>query len=1190
MYLKSLRMVGFKSFANSVELTFDPNITAIIGPNGSGKSNIIDAIRWVLGEQSSKSLRGKQMDDVIFSGTSFHNPMGYAEVTILLDNSDRYFSEFPDEVSITRRLFKTGESAYLINNQSVRLRDIHAIFADTGLGKNGYSIVGQGNIENIINSDPDTLRRIIEEAVGIVNYKSREHEAQKELDSAQVNMERIQDLMLELERQRTPLSKQAEKAKRYLDLKEKLKRLDLISFQKEYQALERKKSENQKALDQCNDEINKIKIDIHDADAQYQRLRVQKKKILESKKESDLLFEEISKNNVNVEKDKAHIEEQINRTTFEIGRCNELITDLSTQKDENQKKIDEIADEIQALQKDNERLRHEQALQQKKGNAHAQAIGKIQAQLTKAQGLDKNFQSEREKNKDKIAQYDSELSVIEEKINIRMQHIRNEKNTISENKKHYEREHAKLEQDQKQAAETQRQLSEAQETLNQLKDEEKKLSKQIYQLRNDQSLLRTRTDYLKRVQSQFLDYVPGTRWIMSRKSSMPKQIQHNIFGPVGDLIEVPNNLIYAIDSALGRKTQNIIVADVDTARYCIELLKKNRSGRVTFLPLSNLKNNQISEGEKSSFAHFEGYVGIASDLIRFSPEIQPAVESLLGRVIVIDKFDAARQMRHVVKYYMIVTLDGEIFYAGGAIVGGRQKKNQSTYRYNKKDELKTYALQEKKMAAQIADCDRKLAVVQKSRSTQQHNYLKLKAHDEEVKRLIFEENHKSKTLIKTNLDIHTNIDQEEKECQQLKNRFSDIQKSIKKIKELITKDDTNDHAVNQSDIQNQLNALHQKQRENDRIIAKYNIAIAKNNEGIKLKKKQSENVKQQIDQLIQKIEAQSNLSKELEMAAKQSKARLKEIDQSILLLQKRENDRKEKANLFEESEAKIDEQIEDTDRKIRTLNHQQVLQNEELNKLQIASHRILTVRQNMSDKMMRRYDMNLTMISDWLRNKNWDETAVDKSSIQSLEQQIKDLGNVNVNAIEDYEEINQRYLFIQNQYHDLLKSKEKIEKMIQDLQKEMTERFDFEFKKLQLYFSQIFKELFGGGKANLFYMDPQNILQSGIGLEAQPPGKNLKQLSLMSGGEKAMTAICLLFAFLKLNPSPFCIIDEVDAALDDQNIYRFTTYLKKIYDQTQFILITHRKNTLKICDSIYGISMTNTGISKIVSVKISDYI
>jgi len=317
---------------------------------------------------------------------------------------------------------------------------------------------------------------------------------------------------------------------------------------------------------------------------------------------------------------------------------------------------------------------------------------------------------------------------------------------------------------------------------------------------------------------------------------------------------------------------------------------------------------------------------------------------------------------------------------------------------------------------------------------------------------------------------------------------------------------------------------------------------------------------------------------------------LKEIDQSILLLQKREIDRKEKANSFAESEAKIDEQIEDTDRKIRTLNHQQVLQNEELNKLQIASHRILTVRQNMSDKMMRRYDMNLTMISDWLRNKNWDETAVDKSSIQSLEQQIKDLGNVNVNAIEDYEEINQRYLFIQNQYHDLLKSKEKIEKMIQDLQKEMTERFDFEFKKLQLYFSQIFKELFGGGKANLFYMDPQNILQSGIGLEAQPPGKNLKQLSLMSGGEKAMTAICLLFAFLKLNPSPFCIIDEVDAALDDQNIYRFTTYLKKIYDQTQFILITHRKNTLKICDSIYGISMTNTGISKIVSVKISDYI
>ena len=1182
-------MVGFKSFARAVELTFNSNITAIIGPNGSGKSNITDAIRWVLGEQSSKSLRGKQMEDVIFSGTDFHNPMGYAEVTILLDNSDQYFKEFPDEISITRRLFKTGESTYLINNQSVRLREVHAVFADTGLGKNGYSIVGQGNIENIINSDPNTLRSIIEEAVGIVNYKSRENEAQKELKSAQSNMERIQDLIIELERQRTPLSKQAEKAKRYLDLKEKLRKIDFISFQKDYQVLEAKKLENQKALDQCNSEISKLKIAIHDADAQYQRLRVQKRKILESKKENNLLFEEISTNNINSEKNKAHIEEQLHRTKFEINSCYDRIKDLSSQREDNQKKLNGLVVEIQSLQKDNNRLRREQSLQQKQGIQNEQAIEKIKEQLAKAQGLDKNLQSNREKNKDKIAKYESELLVIEEKINNREQNIQNKKNTIFENKKNYEYARTKLEHNQQFAVDIQKKISKAQQSLNRLNDKEKKLSSQINRLRNDQLLLRTRASYIKKVQRQYLDYVPGTRWVMNQKESMPKEIKRSILGPVGDLIEVPDDLIYAVDSALGRKTQNIIVDDVETARYCIELLKKNKAGRVTFLPLSNLANNQISISEKNRFANFKGYLGIASDLIKYSIEIKPAIQSLLGRVIVVDNFNAARQMRRAIKYYMIVTLDGEIFYAGGAIVGGRQKEKQNAYLYNKKDELNTCDKQEKEIVIQLSEKVKDLEAVQELITQQQEQYLALKAQSEDVKRLIFEEKHKCKILKESNADLIKTIDLEEKECCQLNVQYSEVKKSKNNIIELIRKNEHIDNSDNQKNIQNQLDLLYQKEKENDRVISKYNIEIAKNNEGIKLKKKQSEIIKDQIDQLMKKVSAKKNCSEELELAYQKDKVRLNAIKQSIFLLQKQENDCKKKASFFEISESKIDEQMENTDKKIRAFNHQQVLQNEELNKLKIAAHRISTVKQNLIDKMMSRYSMNPTMIDDWLKNKKMDEIFVNKSSIQKMEQKIKLLGNVNVNAIEEYEEINQRYLFVQNQYADLLKSKRRIETLIQDLQHEMTKKFDCEFKRLQTYFSQVFRELFGGGKANLFYIDPQNILQSGIGLEAQPPGKNLKQLSLMSGGEKAMTAICLLFAFLKLNPSPFCIVDEVDAALDDQNIYRFTTYLKKIFNQTQFILITHRKNTLKICDSIYGISMTNTGISKIVSVKISDY-
>ncbi|MCH4106561.1 MAG: chromosome segregation protein SMC [Pseudoramibacter sp.] len=1172
-------MTGFKSFAQPVELTFDPHITAVIGPNGSGKSNIIDAVRWILGEQNSRSLRGRQMEDIIFSGTDSLKPMGYTEVVAILNNEDHYLKDYPDEVSVSRRLFRTGESLYYINKQRVRLKDIHLLFADTGLGKNGYSVVSQGSVEDIVKSDPHQLRNIIEEAVGIVNYRISEHDAEKELITAQRNMDRIKDILSELNRQRQPLIKQSDKARHFLKLKEQLKALDLYKYTKDNESFAKKERMNRKAVCECQKEIKNIKIKIHDADARYQRLRNQKKTISDLRHQTNQNDKNFSLRNADAEKNKIRIEEKIKTKKAEQKRLEESIAEIIDKKNNCIQNIENIQNFLKEIQQQNQKFEVEQQFWQNKSKDQTQKIQQKQEELSA-------FHDARDNSKTKKDEYYSKLAALDEKIKIREQNADDYAENQVEIKRKIDSEESNIDEYQKKLAERKEISIKEKRYLVDLVNSVQVISSQIDQRTQNLNHIKSKIEFLNTERNKFITYSPAVRWMMNKKNSMAKPIREKILGTVEELIEIPRALVPAITLALGRKNQNIIVYDTETAKFCIQILKKKKIGRVTFLPLNNMRTIYLQQKEKAILRSCDGYVGVASDLIKFPEIIKPAVQNLLGRVVVAQNFTAAQSIRKVKKNITIVTVDGELFYPGGAISGGITKYNKGHVQLSYKA-IEDLQKEKKQIMDEMANNQRTYYQIKKKISGQQKRILALNSKQRDLEQELYR--HKqSLTSLET---LHVNI---QKQIVSNRQEYEKLLKNQKEIREIIQKLNSRikEHNAIQSpdELQNKINILFKEQREYDQSISKYQIKIEKNKEIIKQK-----NIElQKIIREKEEISSQINEKKEdLENCRQTIQQLQQQFSEMVLTLQKYQQDltkQIKQSEQYEAQENKIELEIEKSEKEIRLLNHQQILQNDELNKLTLAYNRIESIKKNIDEKMQNRYGMNAVMILDWMKTHEVNVPSDLEISIRSLERQINELGTVNVNAIENFEIINQRYRFLQNQYKDLLESKEKINNIINELQTSMAHKFDSEFKQLQVYFSKIFNTLFEGGQAQLYYIDPQDILHSGIGLKVQPPGKNVKQLSLLSGGEKALTAICLLFAFIKLNPSPFCIVDEVDAALDEQNIYRFTEYLKGLAHQTQFIIITHRKNTLKICDSIYGVSMSNTGISKVISMKVSDYL
>lgn len=1188
MYLKKLTLSGFKSFADPVELEFSKGVSAIVGPNGSGKSNITDAIRWVLGEQSTKSLRGKKMEDVIFSGTERKQPLNYAEVTLTLDNSEGYIDNALDEIVITRKLFRSGESEYKINHKTCKLKDILELFMDTGLGKNGYSLISQGGIENIINASPAELRSIVEEAVGIVNYKTKKQEAERKLEHTQNNLERLKDILDEIEKQLKPLKAQSEKAKEYLEVREELKKVDLMIFYANMKTSGEELKKLEKQLADTRFELFETEKQSEQKDNQFQKAREQIRVISEKTDRLQQEIEELKQAVDSSEREQLVAGGKIDSETANRIRIQEEVASHINERKNLQKDYDELAEERSSLEASYwEKVETAEGLKKERES--------LQADLE----AEKNKQQETQKRRDAQERQRTELQ--ENLVSLKTRYARwsTEKvfheNRIEETQKERLRIREALEDIQTEALQNdktaERLRQEVQTVKQHLDDTEKRvdtLRNQYNVLENNHKVSTSKLEYLKNIQQNYSDYFPAIRTVMTSKKHLGNLV-NNVYGPVGELLSVDTRYTVAIDVALGAKSQNIVVENVDTASQCIQILKQQRAGRATFLPMDNLRYTVVDAKDVDKLKMIEGFEGLASELVDYAPRYRRVVESLLGKILVTTNFKTGRNVQKAIhSRYTVVTMEGEIFYPGGAIVGGESKKSKQSPLFKKAEiekleyELKQQTREKEKVAAEGLQTKEALKRLQ-----EQHHKALLRLNSVEQEAWRIEQNKK---------DLEAQLLEYDKMDEALQGDASNYLKREEALKQAINEEEQKLSMLEESfkeEVESSseyIEVIRDGIENLNRKISEERIELAKNNENIKSYDQQMTMVKEQIDTLDRRIERNQNDLKNcltsienLQRQCDTLKTTAEGHRAAILEKEAFLNDLAKTTETHQESSEKLEQEIKD-------LNHKIILLNEAKNNAEIAYNKLDMQMNHWEETIFDNYDMNFVMVEDIYSNLSKEDLDLTPENQRRLKGRIAAMGNVNVNAIEEYVALNERHGFMNGQYQDMIKAKEELETIIDNLYHSMEKQFAQKFMELQKIFSKVFSILFEGGRARIDYTDPENVLESGIELTAQPPGKNLRHISLLSGGEKSMIAIALLFSFLELNPSPFCVIDEIDAALDDSNIYRFTAYLEHIAKDNQFIVITHRKSTLEACDAIYGVSMAKNGISKLVSVRLSDYV
>ena len=1188
MYLKKLALNGFKSFAEPVELEFSRGVSAIVGPNGSGKSNITDAIRWVLGEQSTKSLRGKKMEDVIFSGTEQKKPLSYAEVTLTLDNTNGYIEDQLDEIVITRRLFRSGESEYRMNQKNCKLKDIHELFMDTGLGKNGYSLISQGGIENIINSGPQELRRIVEEAVGIVNYKTKKQEAERKLEHTQSNLERLSDILEEIEKQLKPLKNQSEKAKAYLELREELKKVDLMIFYDSMKDAEEKLKAYALQLKDLNFEIFEVE----------KRSGAQDLKFQQTKEKIRTLAEETQKRSAEIGELKEKIQAAERAYIIASGKIdNEKDNDSRFVQEQTrcEKEKAQYYKELADLKENSAELR---ARLQAKEEALAELISEredcaaqLEAEKQKqAETLRKKADAERRRAelnaeilelKGSLVQWSTQKSFYEE----RMAKIR-------ENCLQGQRILEEIAVEAEQNARTRDRLAAEYQTA---LDKSEAAQREVVRLReawqvleNNLKVNASKRDYLKNIQKNYSDYFPSIRAVMNSRDHLG-DILDQVYGPVGELLSVPEAYTLAMDIALGAKSQNIVVENVNTANRCINILKKQRAGRATFLPLDNLRYSVIEGKDLAVLKAQEGFEGVAAQMVDYAPRFKRVVESLLGRIVIARDFEAGKKIQKAIySKYTIVTLEGELFYPGGAIVGGYSKSGKQSPLSKKAEidrieaemkaqeaeklKLQNQGQQALKAAEALKEICRK-AELRRNAADQEAWQIQKNKEDAEAK--MAEER-------QIESEFNENSGSFENKTLTLEEAVAQKQKELEGLEALFEAEDDGGQVYMEA-LRTTVDGINRK-------ISDAKVDMARDQESERALGQQMGMIEGQIaqcDARIAQLEADIAASRGDQAAKREACDRLQvEIETYKAAVQEKGG---QLSDLETQSEAcKRESEILEED--IRGLNHTLILKNEAKSNVEIAKGKLEVQTEHWEESIRENYDMNLLMVQDYCAGLSAETVDIRPENQRRLKGMIADMGSINVNAIEEYAALNERYTFMSGQYSDLIKGKGELEEIIANLYQSMEKQFQEKFAKLQKKFTRIFGVLFEGGRAHIEYTDPDNVLESGIELVAQPPGKNLRHISLLSGGEKSMIAIALLFSFIELNPSPFCVIDEIDAALDDHNIYRFTNYLARIARENQFIIITHRKSTLEACDAIYGVSMAKNGVSKLVSVRLSDYV
>ena len=1179
MYLKSIEIHGFKSFANKITFQFHNGITGIVGPNGSGKSNVADAVRWVLGEQRIKQLRGASMQDVIFSGTEIRKPMGYAYVAITLDNRDHQLAIDFDEVTVARRIYRSGESEYLMNGSSVRLKDVNELFYDTGIGKEGYSIIGQGQIDKILSGKPEERRELFDEAAGIVKFKRRKSAAQKKLEDEKQNLLRVSDILSELEKQVEPLEKQSEKARIYLKKKEQLKDLDVNVFL----------LENARLKDQLAGVKEKYEIasgDLQETTSKYEHIKEEYEQVQAEIEQLDKQIEEERSQLTDTGMLRGKLEGEINVLKEQIYSVRGNENHLLSRQENLQREIEARSRNEAAILEDKAEVdAHLSQLEEAREEAKAE-LARVQAQIDELNANIENGKNsiitalnERATIKSRMGRFDTMLEQIQirrAELNSRLLRAKSDEAQQEDLIRKLEEEFLRINDN---ISEFNDRQSVLEEELNQIRDE---LSQKDQKLRDTQVVYhqdKSRLDALSNLTERYEGYGGSVKRVMERKSS-----NSGIIGVVADLIKVEKKYEVAIETALGGSIQNIVTETEETAKEMIAFLKQNKAGRATFLPLTSIRNRQ--EFRMKEVLAEPGVLGLADTLVNTEERYRDVAASLLGRIVVIDNVDNAVRIARKYKYSLrMVTLEGELFNPGGSISGGAYKNNSNLLgRRREMAELET------KVRETLKSIDILLDDIEKTK--QRRNKLRMEL--EQTKASLQEEFIHQNTARMNVAAAREKKEQTEQGYGDLQNEQREIASQIEEIQngkeeirreleasELLEKDvDSRIHMA-----QKELEERKEEENLHSSRVSEWDLEVEK----IRQKQGFEQTNLDRIRGDIQKFTAELKEIEEGMEAGRQEIAR-KEAD--ILALQetinasytnqnsgeeklKADMERKEvlagrQKNFFADRES-LAERLSGLDKEVYRLSAQQEKLEESV-EAQI-------------NYMWDEYEITLSDAAA-LKNEELQDLTAMKKEITSLKDQIRRLGDVNVNAIEDYKNLMERYTFLKNQHDDLIKAEETLKGIILELDEAMRKQFREKFAQISQEFDKVFKELFGGGKGTLELMEDEDILEAGIRIIAQPPGKKLQNMMQLSGGEKALTAISLLFAIQNLKPSPFCLLDEIEAALDDSNVGRFANYLHKLTKYTQFIVITHRRGTMEKADRLYGITMQEKGVSTLVSVSL----
>ncbi|MFI8686303.1 chromosome segregation protein SMC [Rossellomorea sp. NPDC077527] len=1181
MFLKQLEVMGFKSFAERISVEFVPGVTAVVGPNGSGKSNIIDAIRWVLGEQSAKSLRGSKMEDVIFAGSDSRKALNIAEVTLVLDNEDGALPIDYSEVSVTRRVYRSGDSEYLLNKQPCRLKDIIELFMDSGLGKEAFSIISQGKVEEILNSKPEERRTIFEEAAGVLKYKSRKKKAENKLFETQENLNRVNDILYELEGQVEPLKIQASMARDYLEKKEELEKFEVAltvydiedlhkqweklseEFErhgKEEQTLSASIHQKEAILTQTRDKIAALDESISSlqevllsTSEELEKLEGRKQVLVERKKNSSTnesqLKQSIEEAEIQIQKlasEKEKAERDFERIDADVS---ELKENLVTKQNQFKHYNENIEDVIESFKSDYIEKLNQQA-------SAKNEIQYLKQQLEQQSSRNGRLEAENEKY---VTQ--------REELHVRHKEVSKE---VQEQKEQMD-DHIFL-------------YREEQKKLESVKAKYEKQEKTLYQAYQFLQQAKSRKEMLEEMEEDYSGFFQGVKEVLKERSGKLAGIQ----GAVAELITVPKVYETAMETALAASMQHIVVDTEEDGRRAIAFLKKNQYGRATFLPMNVIKGKSITDSQKSMLKGHPSFVGVGADLIEFEDRFHMVISNLVGNVIITKDLKGANEIAKLIQYrYRLVTLDGDVVNPGGSMSGGtvKQKKNSLLSRKGELEEVKQKLVgmehQTELLQSQVKSLKEESGFREKKLEE-----MRVKGENLRLKEQGLLSQLREIELSQQNLDERLSLyDLEKKDFTSIKekhdSRTNELEASLKEIGKEVSKLEQKIHELT---LQKNSERTSKDALLND--ISDIKAELAARNEQLVNSR---HHLKRVHDTIVETSKRKASLQEDLEWLQTEMKDNFSGEEQLGKKAEECAVQKEETSGLIavrRDERLILQHTVEDEELELKELKRQHKGLVGALRDEEVKINRLDVELENRLDHLRDEYMLSFEAAkADYPLTIEVDEA---RKKVKLVKLALEELGTVNLGAIDEYERVKERFEFLVDQKNDLTEAKDTLYLVIHEMDTEMIKRFDQTFTSIQEEFEGVFKALFGGGRAQLKLTDPSDLLHTGVDIVAQPPGKKLQNLGLMSGGERALTAIALLFSILKIRPVPFCILDEVEAALDEANVQRFSQYLKKFSDETQFIVITHRKGTMEEAHVLYGVTMQESGVSKLVSVRLQE--